>query len=146
MADRPIPQALPPMFGAPEFPFSGALRSGPIADLLAGFAGAPGDLQQLFLNTLAPAGQAPPIATLPTQAQIMQGQQNWNAAPQPFGYSSIYSKAPELTAAFLGAPIAGQMRPWLSNILGMSPSLPVQRPAPDEQSGGPDGRHPQAYR
>lgn len=116
-------ESAPAILGTPDFPFSGALRSGPLADLLASVLGVPGDAQQVYLNATAPAGQAPQRATLPTQAQIMQAQADWNAAPRPPAYSDLYAKAPELTAAFMGAPTAQDVRPWVKNLGSLIPDM-----------------------
>jgi hypothetical protein len=148
-------QNRPPIYGTPDYPFSGALRSGPLADLLASVVGLPGDLQQIALNISGQRGQTP---LLPTSPQILQGQANWNTAQgpadwtlplqmskQPLSYSTAYTKAPELSAAFMGAPTAQDMRPWLRNMRNMIGFPLPSQPAPDD-SPGRIGRHPQAYR
>ena len=129
MADYPIPPATPPVFPTgPQLPFSRALTSGPLAEILAGFTGAPGDLQQLAQRAFLPprSADATPVPSLPTQAQIMQAMAQQNAQPQ-----SIYAMAPELTLRLMGAMTQNQTplpawlkdQSWLTNVIG-APGAP----------------------
>jgi hypothetical protein len=95
----------------PQFPFSRALTSGPIGDLLAGVFGVPGDIAQIAYPRNDP--RFANIPTAPTYQQLQRGMEQQNANPPELSYSSIYSMLPELSLLLRGAP-QPQAPSWLN--------------------------------
>lgn len=134
MPDYPIPPGNPPLLAGPQFPFSRALSSGPLGDLLAGVAGAPGDFQNLItprpVSGLPSAGSLAP-AQLPTMGMINRAQDQQNATPAPLNFQSLYARLPEMAMLLRGAPTPANLPPWLkdqswlTNVIG-APGAPPQ--------------------
>jgi hypothetical protein len=139
MPDYPIPPGNPPLLAGPQFPFSRALTSGPIGELLAGLAGAPGDFQNLMqprpISGIPSAGSLAP-AQLPTMEMISRAQEQQNARSVAPTYQGMYSIMPDLLAGLAGQQMMNHAPPWLTNVLGApSQQTPASSPASNPQQG-----------
>jgi len=140
------------MFSGLQFPFSRAMANGSLGEMIAGIAGVPGDLQQLVQKAIPRSGEAGPLTSLPTQAQIMQAQAQQTAIPPALNYSTLWSMLPELAMTLRGVTPPGasaseQPPMWRQNVLGFSKAIAEPAASDESQSGeGKIGRHPQAYK